>query len=627
MMKNKIIAIIVTIMIIMPIFPTASFASGTATDILNTAYGECDLSTGYKQQEHSGYTKYGEWMGSAYMDWCAAFVAWCANQAGVSSSVVPHYSFVNDMINFYSNKGLYFSSSSYTPKAGDLAFLKDFEHVAIVISSDGNTVKTIEGNTSKPDFTGDSLYVSIKTRSMSYYKGFATPAYSREDTEPPSNATLSINKTVFSVGETVCFSSSCNIGASYTIGIDKDGTRIYTGVVGNYFEKSFSEPGDYSAYVSAWNSMGLVDSNRVNFTVYNSAPSTSKLSIDKSVVVVGEAITFNCEAKNATGYTIGIYKGKERILTQDIGQTFVKSFTEPGEYSAYISAWNANGLVDSNYVGWVVYDSAPTSSELKIDKKAICVGDSIQFTCISKEATGYTIGINKDGVRIFTQDISKVFTKSFNEAGLYTAYVTSWNTRGICDSKKINFEVYNTVPDNCNLIIDKNIVEVGNSVKLKFDAHNAKLFEVGTYINGERVWITPARGDYNELNLEIINSGIYEVWATSYNEYGYCDSEHITFIAYDGDNAVVLKNNNSVRVTKKLNINKNNYSCIIALYEDGKMVNFKNKSNLNGTTILDETILCSDEYDEIKIMLWDGLSTLKPLCEAEEIPSSKWIVE
>jgi len=33
------------------------------------------------------------------------------------------------------------------------------------------------------------------------------------------------------------------------------------------------------------------------------------------------------------------------------------------------------------------------------------------------------------------------------------------------------------------------------------------------------------------------------------------------------------------------------------------------------------------DIDEIKVMVWDGLSTLKPLCDAEEIPSSKWIIE
>jgi len=117
------------------------------------------------------------------------------------------------------------------------------------------------------------------------------------------------------------------------------------------------------------------------------------------------------------------------------------------------------------------------------------------------------------------------------------------------------------------------------------------------------------------------------VYATCYNELGGCDSSKIEFIVIDDKSVFCIQNSTSLRVVKKLNINKNNYSCIIALYEDGKMVNFKNKSNLNGIIILDETILCSEKYDTIKIMVWDSLSTLKPLCEAEVIPSSEWIVE
>lgn len=166
-MKRRIISVVTILCMIISFCPIVSKAAGTANDLLNVAYGECDLSTGYKQQEFNGCTKYGEWLGVASMDWCAAFVAWCANQAGISSSVVPHYSYVNDMINFYSNRGLYKTSGSYTPKAGDLAFLADFQHVAIVISATSTSVTTIEGNTSRPDFTGSSLYVSIKTRSMS----------------------------------------------------------------------------------------------------------------------------------------------------------------------------------------------------------------------------------------------------------------------------------------------------------------------------------------------------------------------------------------------------------------------------------------------------------------------------
>ena len=33
------------------------------------------------------------------------------------------------------------------------------------------------------------------------------------------------------------------------------------------------------------------------------------------------------------------------------------------------------------------------------------------------------------------------------------------------------------------------------------------------------------------------------------------------------------------------------------------------------------------DIDRIKVLVWKDLSTLEELCEAEEIPSSKWITE
>ena len=36
-----------------------------------------------------GYTRYGEWYGDAYGDWCAMFVSFCLNYAGISIDAVP----------------------------------------------------------------------------------------------------------------------------------------------------------------------------------------------------------------------------------------------------------------------------------------------------------------------------------------------------------------------------------------------------------------------------------------------------------------------------------------------------------------------------------------------------------
>ena len=42
---------------------------------------------GYTEEE-GGWTKYGDFHGNAYADWCGYFVSWCARQADVSTSVL-----------------------------------------------------------------------------------------------------------------------------------------------------------------------------------------------------------------------------------------------------------------------------------------------------------------------------------------------------------------------------------------------------------------------------------------------------------------------------------------------------------------------------------------------------------
>ncbi len=43
--------------------------------LLDVARGEI----GYKEGPH-GYSKYGEWAGDAYAQWCAEFLCWCVDQ-------------------------------------------------------------------------------------------------------------------------------------------------------------------------------------------------------------------------------------------------------------------------------------------------------------------------------------------------------------------------------------------------------------------------------------------------------------------------------------------------------------------------------------------------------------------
>lgn len=86
-----------------------------------------------------------------------------------------------------------------------------------------------------------------------------------------------------------------------------------------------------------------------------SAPSISRLSISSKEVLMGENITFTCTSDTATGYTLVVNRGSTRVLTKEIPSgSFATSFDEPGEYSAYVSAYNNSGKLDSSRVYFTV---------------------------------------------------------------------------------------------------------------------------------------------------------------------------------------------------------------------------------------------------------------------------------
>ncbi|MCX8966794.1 CHAP domain-containing protein [Erwinia psidii] len=98
--------------------------------------------------------------------WCAAFVVWCHLEAGITD--IPRTGGVLDMWN---------RSKEYrvtSPQPGDVMIMdfgKGAGHTGIVLSVDGDVIKTIEGNTNE---TGgrEGYAVFRKARSASRCKGF-----------------------------------------------------------------------------------------------------------------------------------------------------------------------------------------------------------------------------------------------------------------------------------------------------------------------------------------------------------------------------------------------------------------------------------------------------------------------
>ena len=116
---------------------TAADWEATVKDVALTGKWPADLlnvaatQLGYRESKRNvlwledgsvkGYTRYGAWYGAPYIDWSAAFVAFCVEYANISG--LPQESSCEEYYSMLDTMGLLREPMNYLPKPGDLALL------------------------------------------------------------------------------------------------------------------------------------------------------------------------------------------------------------------------------------------------------------------------------------------------------------------------------------------------------------------------------------------------------------------------------------------------------------------------------------------------------------------------
>ena len=177
----------------------------------------------------------------SYLDpWCAGFVSAMAKQCGLLDMVYPECS-CDRMIELYKKAGRWQERDDYTPQPGDLVFYDwqdsgkgdnagSADHVGVVTSVSGLSIKVIEGNMS------DAVGFRNLTVGARYIRGFACPDFEGEGkaaedvpekgTEPeakPTAQSCSVTLPVLkrgSVGSSVRALQLLLIGAGHDVGPD-----------------------------------------------------------------------------------------------------------------------------------------------------------------------------------------------------------------------------------------------------------------------------------------------------------------------------------------------------------------------------------------------------------------------
>lgn len=114
-----------------------------------------DIAKKEVKASNKGGKKFWSYMGfKSRVEWCACFVSWVAHQAKMDAKV-PHTASCQQAVSWFKSKHKWHSPTNYTPKSGDIIYFNwsgnrsgVAEHTGIVDKVTGNTVHTVEGNSS-----------------------------------------------------------------------------------------------------------------------------------------------------------------------------------------------------------------------------------------------------------------------------------------------------------------------------------------------------------------------------------------------------------------------------------------------------------------------------------------------
>ena len=140
-------------------------------ELINIALKEL----GYKEGKNNA-TKYGHWYGLDNNPWCAMFVSWCANKAGIGTDIIPKYAGCGTGWKWFKKRGL----TSKNPQRGDIVFFKPTiigatsSHTGIVVDVSDTYVYTVEGNSGT---NTDGVYKHTYKKNYNKFLGFAHPKY------------------------------------------------------------------------------------------------------------------------------------------------------------------------------------------------------------------------------------------------------------------------------------------------------------------------------------------------------------------------------------------------------------------------------------------------------------------
>lgn len=495
---SKIVTILISLNLVLCFMPAIETNAVSSVETL-ISIAEKQIGT---EETGTNNVKYNTWYykkevnGSAY-PWCAVFVAWCANQAGISNNTIPQTQAqgaagCDEGVAFFSSKGRFRNSLSqggnYTPSRGDIIYfskghtLSDSTHVGIVTGVSNGYVNTIEGNKNTYIDNGASkksdgiVWSGSYSLSDAYIIGYGIPDYSEI---PPSNPEPNGEKYIVSTE-----SSNLNIRSSPSTSADIIG-KAPKGTVVILIEKV---SGGTWAKVYYNGITGYCSMDYLTPQGGGNDLQLPYITTDKEFYKVGETAHISWKASNSTNlshYWLIIEGPNGTLINQTMNLKTSYDFVIP-ENGTYVITTLAtpkgstNGEGSKTDVTQIFADSKPT---LFIDKNNITIDmDKNKGTNIEVSYNFLTDDINKVDFS-FSQTNPAIVELSWSPRYGYSQFL-------IINAKRIG---------ETDITVTLNNAETGAIL----DSKKVHVVVSGTTTFGITQWYEEPINEYSEISLNL----------------------------------------------------------------------------------------------------------------------------
>ena len=394
----------------------------------------------------------------------------------------------------------------------------------------------------------------------------------------------------------------------YNVKIAKDGITykdeyVYVG----YYDTSLQNTGQYSIQITAINDYG----SSVGYDgvyVIDSVPETPTITTQYECYGINEDIDIQltCGKYTQTSYmTIRKLTTEwETVFSGSVTDVTKKtmSFPTAGYYQIEYQNSNIYGASPCAVKGLYIYDSVPEMPNISLGKSVYGISENIDISLNQgvNARTSYMSIFNSSSQVVFAGDVSGINNKTFafEETGIYTIHYQSGNSLGQSQITVLT------------LLIGK------EEMVVRFDANGGILETTEKTVFRD--------SSYGELPIPKCNGKTFIGWFTNKNDGEFIDSDTIVTALDDHTLYAVWKNQPSTKTTV---IKKGNYSLVniaisnldenanvvLATYKNGILSDIQIEE-YNGEDLSLATFL---PYDTVKVMLWESMGSMMPLCGTE----------